>query len=330
MTIPAARRQGRRASGTGKSTSRRAAHSPALRWLARAGLTARGVLYVIIGWIAIQIAFGQSGHQADQTGALRLLGRNPAGEVALWLLVIGFAGMCLWRLTEAIYGAPGPDGDKATTRLAALGRVLVYGFITFGVLKYAVGVGAPKSSDQQSVDLTATVMSHPGGPVVVIIVGVALAAGGLAIAYSAARKKFLKKLNTGEMSQRTEQIVTWLGRVGGIARGTVFVIAGVFLIIAAADARPGQTKGLDTALRALTRTPLGPWLLLVVAIGLIMFGAFSCCEARWRRVQPRNQPGTRPGTRPGTPTPNPEARAAASRPAFLRPAPSPPRLVRLA
>jgi hypothetical protein len=213
--------------------------------------------------------------------------------------VIGFAGMCLWRVTEAIYGTSEPDGDKATTRLAALGRALVYGFITFGVLKYAVGVGAPKSSDQQSVDLTATVMSHPGGRVVVIIVGVALAAGGLAMAYSAARKKFLKRLNTGEMSTRTRTVVTWLGRVGGIARGAVFVTAGIFLIIAAADAQPQQAKGLDTALRALTRTPLGPWLLLVVAIGLIMFGAFSCCEARWRRVEPGTQSGTQSGTQPG-------------------------------
>jgi phage-related minor tail protein len=307
MTIPAARRQGHRASSTGKSAGRRAAHSPVLRWLARAGLAARGGLYLIIGWIAIQVAFGQSGHQADQTGALHLLGRNPAGEVALWLLVIGFAGMCLWRVTEAIYGTSEPDGDKATTRLAALGRALVYGFITFGVLKYAVGLGAPKSSDQQSVDLTAKVMSHSGGRVAVIIAGVALAGGGLALAYSAARTKFLKKLNTGEMSTRTRTVVTWLGRVGGVARGVVFVIAGIFLIVAAADAEPQQAKGLDSALRALTRTPLGPWLLLVVAIGLIMFGAFSCCEARWRRVQVQGGP-----------------------PASSSPGPSPAREVRLA
>ena len=265
------------------------------------------MLYLIIGWIAIQVAFGQSSHQADQTGALRLLGRNPAGEVALWLLVIGFAGMCLWRLTEAIYGASGSGEVKVTDRLAALGRALVYAFITFGVLKYAVGLGAPKSSDQQSVDLTATVMSHPGGRVVVIIVGVALAGGGLALAYSAARSRFLKKLNTGEMSPRTRTVVTWLGRLGGVARGAIFVVAGVFLILAAADARPNQAKGLDTALRALTRTPLGPWLLLVVAIGWAMFGVFSCCEARWRRLQPQD---AAPGSSPPHPSPEREVRLA--------------------
>jgi type IV secretory pathway VirB2 component (pilin) len=78
-----------------------------------------------------------------------------------------------------------------------------------------------------------------------------------------------------------------------VARGAIFVVAGIFLILAAAEAKPHQAKGLDTALRALTRTPLGPWLLLVVAIGLIMFGVFSCCEARWRRVQPHDaSPGS--------------------------------------
>jgi hypothetical protein len=286
MNISAARNHGRRAGRIGRPNGHQAASSPAMRWLARAGLIARGVLYLIIGWIAIQVAFGQSGQQADQTGALRLLGRNPAGEVALWLLVVGFAGMCLWRLTEAIFGGAEPSGDKATTRLAALGRVLIYGFIAYGVLKYAVGVGGPKSSDQQSVDLTATAMRHPGGRIAVIVAGVALAAGGLALAWSYGRKHFLERMNTDEMSARTEKVVTWLGQVGGIARGAVFVIAGVFLVIAAADFKPQQAKGVDSALRTLAQTPLGPWLLLVVAIGLIMFGAFSCCEARWRKVQP--------------------------------------------
>ena len=286
MTIEAAGRDGRRAGQAGRSKGRQAARSPVLRWLARAGLVARGVLYLIIGWIAIQVAFGQSSHQADQAGALHLLGRNPAGQVALWLLVVGFAGMCLWRLTEAIFGAAEPDGNKATVRLGSLGRVLIYGFITYGVLKYAIGVGGPKSSDQQSVDLTATAMHHPGGRIAVIVVGVALAGGGLALAWSFARTKFLKKLNTDQLGGRALTVVIWLGRIGGVARGVVFVIAGVFLVIAAADVQPQRAKGIDSALRALTRTPLGPWLLLVVAVGLIMFGAYSCCEARWRRVQP--------------------------------------------
>jgi Domain of Unknown Function (DUF1206) len=273
----------RRKSRDVRHASGRAANSPVLRFLARAGLTARGVMYVVIGWIAVQIAFGHSRQQADRTGALHILGGNWFGEIALWLLVVGFAGLALWRLAEAIYGTPGDD-DKTTTRITSLGKAVTYAVITYGVLKYALGIGAPKSSDTQSVDLTATAMSHPGGRVVVVIAGLVLIGAGIALAYSAARKHFLKKLATGQMRPRTRQAVTWLGRAGGIARGAVFGTAGVFLVLAAIEAQPQQAKGLDSALRALAATPLGPWLLVAVAIGLIMFGAFSCCEARWRRL----------------------------------------------
>jgi hypothetical protein len=280
VVTSAARQKGRDA----KYTGRKAANSQALRYLARAGLVARGVMYVIIGWIAVQIAFGHSGQLADRTGALHVIGTSAAGEAALWLLVAGFAGMVLWRLSEAIYGVPGADGRKASTRLGASARVVLYAVVAYGILKYALGLGAPQSSNKQSVDLTATAMSHPGGRVIVILAGLALIGGGLVLAWSAWKKRFVKRLETGQMKTRGRRVVEWLGRVGGIARGAVFVTAGVFLVIAAIQAQPQQAKGIDSSLRALATTPLGPWLLLVVAIGLILFGAYSCCEARWRRL----------------------------------------------
>ena len=274
------RRKGTRA----KHAGRRAASSGTMRGLAGAGLVARGVMYLVIGWIAVQVAFGNSSQQADRTGALHLIGRSAAGEVALWLLVAGFAGMVLWRLSEALYGASGEDGRKASTRLAALFRAALYTVIAYGVLIYALGVGSPQSSNQQSVDLTATAMREPGGRVIVVLAGLALIASGLILAYSAWRKRFARRLRVSQMGTRTRRIVEWLGRFGGIARGAVFVTAGIFLVVAAVQVQPQQAKGIDSALRALATTPLGPWLLLAVAIGLIMFGAYSCCEARWRRV----------------------------------------------
>jgi Domain of Unknown Function (DUF1206) len=274
----------RRRSRNARYAGRRAANSQVMRFLARAGLAARGVMYVIIGSIAVQIAFSSSGRQADRTGALHLVGGSRFGAIALWLLVIGFIGLALWRLSEAIYGSPGSDGKKASSRLAALARAVIYAVVAYGVLKYALGIGSPQSSNQQSVDLTATAMKHPGGQAVVVVAGLAFIGGGLYLAYSAWQKHFLKRLRVSQMRARTRRIVEWLGRVGGLARGAISVTAGVFLVIAAVRAQPGQAKGIDSSLRALAATPLGPWLLLVVAIGLIMFGAYSCCEARWRRL----------------------------------------------
>ena len=241
-------------------------------------------MYVIVGWIAIEIAFGLSRRQADRTGALHSISSTPVGGVLLWLLLIGFIGMALWSLSEALYGAPGADGRKASRRLAALARVVVYGVIAYGVLKYALGEGSPQSSDTQSVDLTATLLRHPGGQALVVVIGLAFIVAGLVLAYKGWRKHFRRDLELGQMRAGTRRVVEWLGEFGSIARGIVFLIVGIFLMVAAVDARPQQAKGLDSSLRTLAAAPLGPWLLLLVAIGLIMFGLFSCCQARWERL----------------------------------------------
>ena len=198
--------------------------------------------------------------------------------------MIGFAGMTLWRLSEAIWGAAGEGGRKTSKRVVNLARAIFYGAVTYGILKYALGIGAPSSSDKESQDLTATALKVPGGQVIVGIVGVLVIGGGLYVAYRAFKRKFLKHLRLGSTSARTRKVVTRLGQVGGIARGVVFVTVGIFLIIAAQDANPKQAKGIDTALRALAHTPAGPWLLIVIALGLVTFGVYSWCEARWRAV----------------------------------------------
>lgn len=283
MVTRTGHRDGRRA--TARTTGRRAANSSAMRYLARAGFLARGLMYVIIGWIAVEIAFGKTSQHANRTGALHALGRTGPGEIALWLLVVGFFGMALWRLTELVYGSPQQDRRKAAfARLAAAFKAVLYAVLGYGVLKYALGIGSQPSSHQQTVDATATLLRHPGGKALVIVIGLALVAAGLALGYQAWRKRFLKNMNLSTLRARTRRIVEWLGRFGGIARGIVFVIAGIFLVVAAAEAQPGQAKGIDSSLRTLASLPFGTVLLVLVAVGLIMFGLFSWCEARWRRV----------------------------------------------
>lgn len=268
-----------------KATGRRAAKSAPIRFLGRAGFFARGLMYVVIGWIALEIAFGKTSQQADKSGALQTFGRSPGGEIALWVLAIGFFGMAIWRLSEAAFGTPETEKKKAVwTRVTAFAKAVLYGVLGYTVIDYAIGAGGSQSSDQQSVDLTATVMRHPGGRVLVVAIGLALVGAGLFLAFQAWRQRFRKNLMLGEMGRRTRQVVEWLGRIGGIARGVVFMTAGVFLVVAAVDAQPGQAKGIDSSLRQLAATPGGPWLLVIVALGLIMFGLFSGCEARWRRV----------------------------------------------
>jgi len=277
-------RTARRRTFRARRAGRQAANSRLMTWLARAGLAARGTMYILVGIIAIQIAVKGSQQQADRVGAVRLVAQTPLGSAILWLLVVGFAGMTLWRLSEAAWGTNEPGGRKAGHRLANLARGVFYAVVTFGILKYALGIGQPSSSDQQSQDLTATALQHRGGQVIVAIAGVVIAAGGLYLMYRAYKREFLKHLRMGSASRTTRKTVTRLGQIGGIARGFVFGTVGVFLVVAAQQANPQQAKGIDSALRALAHTPLGPWLLVVVALGLVTFGVYSWCEARWRAV----------------------------------------------
>jgi hypothetical protein len=267
-------RSARRRTAWARGTGRQAAHSSFMSGLARAGFVARGVMYGLIGIIAVEIAVGHSHQQADR----------PVGSVILWLLVLGFAGMTLWRLSEAIWGAAGPDGHKATSRLGSLGRAVIYAVITYGILKFALGLGAPASTNKQSEDLTATALKYPGGQVLVAVVGAVIAIAGLVLIYQSWQARFLRRMRMAAASVTTRKTVTRLGQIGGVARGAVFVTIGIFLAVAAVNAKPAEAKGIDSGLLVFAHTPLGPWLLVLVAVGLIMFGAFSCCEARWREV----------------------------------------------
>jgi hypothetical protein len=241
-------------------------------------------MYVLVGILAIGTAFGNSGHEADQSGALRVLASTPFGALLLWLLVGGFVGLALWHLSEALFGGSGADGRKLSNRLTAGVKAVLYAAIAFAILRYAIGLGAPKSSNQQTVDLTSTAMREPGGRILVGIAGVVLIGAGAYLAWRAYAKKFVDEIKTGEMSPRVRRTVVALGRVGETARGIVFGAAGLFVLIAAVTARAHQAKGIDGTLRTFTKTPAGPWLLILVALGLVIFGVYSLTEARWRRL----------------------------------------------
>jgi len=260
---------------------RRASESTAAQWLARAGLTARGIIYILIGWIAALVALGRSAREADQEGALQLLAGKPYGVVSLWLLAIGFAAYALWRLSEAAFGVTG-DAAGAGPRLKSLGRAVVYAgfaFLTFDVIS-----GRQRSQSRQQQDLTARVMKHTGGQWLVSIAGLIVVGVGAVLAVEGIRRKFLKYLRTRQMSRRTRKLVEWLGVIGTIARGVVFALVGVLIIDAAVTHQPAKSGGIDRALLTLRDQPFGPVLLLLVALGLLIFGVYGLCEARWRKV----------------------------------------------
>ncbi|MFF0015547.1 DUF1206 domain-containing protein [Streptomyces sp. NPDC005374] len=269
---------------TGRIRAGRAARGSVTEGAARAGLTARGVIYLLVGVLALQVAFGDSKRQADRGGALAALSDKPFGSVVLWALGIGLVGMALWRLSEALFGAAGPDGRKAGKRLLSAARCVFYAFVAYSVLSFAAGSGGGGSSDKQSQDITARALGVPGGQWLVGVAGAGVAVAGVWIAVKAVRRSFHDDLKLGEMSPRIRKLVDVTGVGGGVARGAVFATAGAFAVRAAVDYEPKKAKGLDDTLRSFAETPLGPWLLVCVAAGFVLFGIFSFAMARWRRV----------------------------------------------
>jgi hypothetical protein len=261
--------------------ARRAPDSLFIRVLARAGLAARGVLYILIGWVAILVALGHSSQQANQQGALQLLAGKPYGLVSLWLLAIGFAGYALWRLSEAIFGVAGAE-DGAGPRLKSLGRAVVYAGFAFLAIKVIVGANSNQTRQQQ--DLTAKVMQHTGGRWLIGIVGLIVVIAGAALVVQGWRRTFMKNMQTSQLTRTQRRIVEWLGVIGTVARGLVFALAGALVIDAAVTFKPAKSGGLDKALLTLRDQSFGVLLLILVAIGLIIFGIYGLCEARWRKV----------------------------------------------
>jgi len=261
--------------------ARRASNSPVAHFLARAGLTARGVIYILVGWVAVLVALGHSSREADQTGALQLLAGKSYGLVSLWLLGIGFAAYALWRLSEAAFGVTG-DRPGAGPRLKSLARAIIYSGLSY--LTFTVIAGTARSQSGRQQDITATAMQHPAGRVLVGAAGLIIVVCGITLVVEGARKKFMKYLQTARMSARLRRVVKWLGMIGTIARGLVFALVGVLVIDAAVTHRAAESGGIDKALRTLRDQPFGEVLMLLAALGLLVFGVYGLCEARWRKV----------------------------------------------
>ncbi|MGY1435232.1 DUF1206 domain-containing protein [Streptomyces reniochalinae] len=295
MSVSGVRGRGRgRARGRGRGGARevsvraQARARPVLGWAARAGFAGRGFIYLLVGVLALQVAFadGKRGGQADRGGALREVAGRPFGAFVLWALGLALAGMALWRLAEAVWGVTEPEGHRAHKRLLSAARGVFYGFVAYSVLAFAAGDRGSGSgaSDKQSKDVTAEVLGLPAGQWLMGAVGAGVVVAGVVMAGRAALRTYHEQLRTGQMSRRQRRFVDVTGVAGGVARGLVFAAAGVFLSRAALAYEPEKARGMDDTLRSFTETPAGPWLLVAVAVGLGLFGLYSFGVARWRRT----------------------------------------------
>jgi Domain of Unknown Function (DUF1206) len=246
--------------------------------LARLGFAARGVLYAVIGLLAVEIALGQPSTSADQTGALETVAAHPFGHVILVVLAVGLAGYALWRATQAATGrGVERQGRKgAFERVAAAGSAVGYTIVFLLALTVLTGPGTSSGSIDPFVRRAMRV-----SPGIVIAAGTITLVVASVQVYKAAGRPFMQDVRaTGAM----RRVMEWLGGIGYLTRAVLFGLIGYELVQAGRTYSAGKAIGIDRALIKLANLGAGPALMIAAAVGLIAFGVFSALGARYFRV----------------------------------------------
>ena len=262
----------------GEAVTRR----PEFERQARDGLVARGVSYGIIGFLALELALGWGGKTTGQQGAMKTIAHEPFGTALLIALAVGLACYAIWRLLRAAIGHGTQQRDSGPDRLAGLAAGV--GYATLSVTAVKIVAGAHTSGSSNPKKTTGGVLDWPGGRVIVGVAGAILIGVALYQGYRGVSRQFLEDSKTEEMSRAVKRCFTAIGVFGHLARMVVFGLVGYGLIKAAVDYNPRKAVDLDGALSELAHNSYGPFLLGVVAAGLIGFALYSIADARYARI----------------------------------------------
>lgn len=259
-------------------------------WLfryARFGHMSKGVVYLIIGILALLTAFGLNGKLASSQGALYTIAQKPLGFVLLIVLAVGLSGYSCWQIILTLFG-PGGNRGKLKETFSRVGYLVIsacYIGICVSALKILFRADV-QSSDKKYEALSAKLLGEPFGQLIIALAGGGFIIAGIITIYWALSGRFQKRLKKNEMTHKEWQGGGIMGKFGISARGLVFGIIGFFLIRTAIQADPNETKGLDGALAELAQQPFGPILLAIVSFGLIAYGVYMFAEARYKRLDP--------------------------------------------
>lgn len=254
---------------------------PALEWGARVGFAVYGGVYVVLGWLAVQLAVGgHSSASISRQGALHEVAHQPLGRIVLWVAIAGFCALTLWQVASAIGGHRDRRGRKRTmTRINSAFKAVVFAAFVVSTTRVALGSGKSKGTESW----TAKLMRMPAGPVLVGLVGVVIAAYGVVSVSKGLGDRWRRELDPEGRSGNLGTAITFLARAGYASRGAAFAIIGGLFVWAAFTQDPHHSGGLDQALERLRSAPFGTVLLIVIAVGLICFGVFNVAKARHLR-----------------------------------------------
>lgn len=261
-----------------------AGDSASLALLARGGLIAYGLVHLLVGWLAVQIAWSASDSEsADTSGALKTLVDQPFGKVVLWLVAVGLVALALWQASEALWGYRNREGAKRVRKQVSSGATAVI-YAALGISAASVAVGSGSSSSQSQKQATSGVLAWPGGRLIVVVVGLIIIGVGVAHVIKGVKKSFADEIDTSSMSPGARAGVARLGQVGYVAKGLALGLVGGLLSYATLTFDRQKAPGLDGALQTILAQPFGRFLLTAAALGFAAFGVFAILQSRYRRM----------------------------------------------
>ena len=267
-------------------TTRNVISAPWFAALARLGYAAKGLVYIVIGWLALMTAFSAGGQTTDPQGAITSIYLHPFGKVLLFIIFVGFVGYALWQFARAAFNPDG-EGDAKKDGVRRIGYAVVgVSYLSFALaaLRLMTQQAAPKGSNATTQDWTARLLSAPGGVFLVVLLGLIVLGVAVGLFYEAWKLRFERYFPLSQMNEGERKLTRYTGRYGIGSLGAIFVIMGLFLIDAAIHHDPHKAQGLAGALATLASQPFGPILLGLIALGLVAYGVFGWVEARYRRI----------------------------------------------
>jgi hypothetical protein len=270
--------------GAGSQGIRAVTDHPALTHVARVGLIGYGAMHFLIGYLAVRLAWGLRGADADQTGALQTVADGPGGTALLWTIGLGMLALALWQAGEVLLWWRGLLDEARRKRTAlvcakCLAKALVYAVLGITALLFAVGL--EYEADERLRDATDATLEIPGGAALVGAMAALVIAVGLYTLVRGVTGGFMKDIDLPAAPDRWEPLIEGIGRIGYVAKGAAFAVVGVLLWQAASSADVSTATGLDGALAAIARITAGPWLLTAVAAGFAAFGLYALARARY-------------------------------------------------
>jgi hypothetical protein len=267
-----------------KRVAREAEQSAPLRAMARGGYAASGLVHILIGVIALVVAFGGRA-AADQSGALMAIAGFPLGFVVLWVIAIALCALGVWQFLEGVLASSATDDAQDIAkmwgrRIGAWGQAAI--FVGLGLIAGSAALGAQIDTEQAVENASRGLLSIPGGPIVLVLVGLGIGIGGIVFIVMGVRRSFRNKITIPRHGFGRN--LAGLGVVGFIAKGIALLIVGVLLVVSSLSGDATTAGGLDGALKALLGLALGPLLVGIVGVGFIAYGVFCLFRARYARL----------------------------------------------